>query len=252
MHFEEFAEGASPLHRMDPRVKVVSLAAYAVVTAVGMDMRASAAALALSCILAVIARLPVKKLFIRLVVVNAFIVLLWVMLPFSTPGEAVFEMGRLTATRQGLDLALLITLKTNAIIIATISLLGTSSIFTLAHSLVHLHMPTKLVQLFFFTYRYISVLHTEYTKLRSAMKIRCFKARSNMHTYRSYAYLIGMLFVRSFERSERIQKAMLCRGFKGEFKTLHHFVMRPVDAVALVVFMLVSGCLAAWNLGAFA
>jgi len=215
-------------------------------------MRASVCALVFSCIVAAVARLPLRKLFIRLAVVNVFVAILWVMLPFSTPGETAFSVWGLAATREGIDYSLLITLKTNAIIIATISLLGTSSIFTLAHSLVHLHVPTKLVQLFFFTYRYISVLHAEYTKLRSAMKVRCFKARSNMHTYRSYAYLIGMLFVRSFDRAERIHKAMLCRGFKGEFKTLHHFVMRPVDALALVIFVAASGILAALHMGVLA
>lgn len=233
MHFEDFAAGGSFLHRMDPRVKIVSLFFYAAVVAVGTDIRALGFALGLSAALTVAAGVSVKKVIQRLVIVNAFVAFLWVMLPFSVLGEPVWSFWILTATKQGIAQSFVITLKTNAIILATIALLGTSPIFSLVHALVHLHVPDKLVHLFFFCYRYISVLHMEYTRLRSAMKVRCFKPDTSMHTYRSLAYLLGMLFVKSYDRSGRIYNAMLCRGFKGRFYTLHHFHFTPMDAAAL-------------------
>lgn len=238
MHFEDFAAGGSFLHRMDPRVKIVSLFFYAAVVAVSTGLSALAAALAFSVLLTWSADVSVVKVAQRLVVVNAFVLFLWVMLPFSIPGDPVFTVLGLAATKQGFHQTLIITLKTNAIILATIALLGTSPIFSLVHALVHLHVPDKLVHLFFFCYRYISVLHMEYTRLRSAMKIRCFKPGTTMHTYRSFAYLLGMLFVKSYDRSGRIYNAMLCRGFKGQFYTLHHFHFRPADAAMFVLMTL--------------
>ncbi len=249
MHFEDFAEGGSLLHRMDPRAKVVSLAFFAVVVAVGKEPGPLATALLISAMLAGLANLSPAKLLQRLVVVNTFVAFLWLTLPFTTPGEPVFRLWFLTATRGGLMLALAITLKTNAIILATIALLGTSPIFSLVHSLVHLKVPDKLVHLFFFCYRYISVLHTEYTKLRSAMKVRCFVPSTSMHTYRSFAYLLGMLFVRSYDRSGRIYNAMLCRGFDGNYRTLHHFHFGARDALALTAMTAVSAWLLLWQTG---
>ena len=74
-------------------------------------------------------------------------------------------------------------------------------------------------------------MHEEYSRLRNAVIIRCFKAGTNIHTYRTYAYLVGMLIVRSYERSQRIYQAMLCRGFKGRFPVISHFRLRKGDVV---------------------
>jgi len=63
------------------------------------------------------------------------------------------------------------------------------------------------------------------------MLIRCFKPGTNMHTYRTYAYLVGMLIVRSYERSQRIYQAMLCRGFSGRFPVVSHFRLGKGDVV---------------------
>ena len=88
-----------------------------------------------------------------------------------------------------------------------------------------------MVHLFFFCFRYIHVIHQEYQRLTKAMKIRGFKPRTNLHTYRAYAYLVGMLLVRSFDRSRRIVAAMKCRGFNGPFYILHHYQMKRYDYV---------------------
>ncbi|GBE03087.1 energy-coupling factor transporter transmembrane protein EcfT [bacterium BMS3Abin08] len=231
MHLEEFAEGNSFLHRLDPRVKFLTIIPYILVIAIMHGQKGPLAALAFSTLLVALARLDMKKLINRLVVVNVFVFLLWAFIPFSYPGETVFHIGPLTATREGMLYTLSITLKTNAIVLATIAILGTSEIFSLAHALVHLKVPDKLVPLFFFFYRYISVLHGEYGRLRNAMIIRCFRAGTNMHTYRTYAYLVGMLIVKSYERSQRIYQAMLCRGFKGRFPVMTHFRLRKGDVV---------------------
>ena len=73
------------------------------------------------------------------------------------------------------------------------------------------------------TYRYVFVLEQEYQRLMRAVKIRGFQPATNLHTYRTYAYVVGMLFVRAAERAERVQQAMLCRGFKRKFYCLQEF-----------------------------
>lgn len=239
MHLEEFAEGDSLLHRLDPRVKFVSLIPYALVVATMDGLSGLCLALATSVVLLILARLDLKKVIKRLAVVNLFVLMLWFFVPLSYPGERLFSIGPLQATKEGVVYMFSISLKTNSIVLATIAILGTSGVFSLAHALVHLRMPAKLVNLFFFFYRYISVLHEEYTRLRNAMTIRCFKPGTNRHTYRTYAYLIGMLLVRSYERSQMVYKAMLCRGFRGNFPVMNHFRLKSVDVVfGTVMFLL--------------
>jgi len=232
MHLEEFAEGDSLLHRLDPRVKLVAAVAFSVVVAAINRLAPLAVAALLALSLAGAARLSPRRVGLRLAVVNGFVLFLWLTLPFTWQGEPLFSLGPLSASAEGVHQALLITLKSNAIILALLALLATSTVTTLTHAANHLFVPAKLVHLGFFTYRYIHVLHDEYTSLRNAMKVRCFRPRTSLHTYRSYAYLVGMLLVRSFKRSQRVYDAMVCRGFKGTFWLLDHFELRGADLLA--------------------
>ncbi len=240
MHLEEFAEGNSFLHRLDPRVKILTLGPYAVVIAAAHGAAVPVAALVSSSVMAAAAGLDRKKLLNRLAAVNIFVLILWLFIPFSYPGEEMFTAGPLTLTKEGLLYVFTITMKTNAIVLATIAVLGTSEVFSLAHAFVHLKAPGKLVYLFFFFYRYISVLHEEYSRLRRAMKIRSFRPRTNMHTYKSYACLVGMLLVSSYERSHRIYNAMLCRGFSGRFPVIDHFSLKKHDIIFGVFMSIIT------------
>lgn len=242
MHIDNFATGDSLLHRLDPRVKIVVAILFSVVVAVADRYGCLATAVCLALTLLFLARLSLREVFLRLLVVNAFIVFLWLFLPFTYGGEKLFSIGPLDATREGIIYALLITVKSNTIVLALIALLATSPVVTLGHALSHLYVPDKLIHLLFFTVRYLQVLHLEYDRLRDAMRIRAFKPGTNVHTYRSFAYLIGMLLIKSFDRAERIRKAMLCRGFHGKYYLLSHFELQRVDVIMLVIMMLcVSG-----------
>ena len=178
-----------------------------------------------------------KLVIVRLAMVNSFILFLWVFLPFSHPGRPAFQMGPFIATWEGLEYALVITVKSNAIILAIMALLGTSTLNALIHALRHFKVPDKLVHLFFFTFRYFQVIHQEYLRLRAAMRIRCFKAKTGLHTYRSLSYLVGMVLVRSFDRSDRVHQAMICRGYDGRFWVLDHFHLHDRDLVFLAAMM---------------
>jgi cobalt/nickel transport system permease protein len=225
---------------MDARVKLLSLGPFALVLALQEGLRGPGLGLLFSLALVGLARLPAGKVLQRLLVVNFFMALLWLLLPFSYPGRTVLALGPLQASAEGLRYCLGITLKCNAIVLATMALLGTSEAFSLAHALVHLRAPRKLVYMFFFFYRYISVMHQEYLRLRQAMRARGFRARAGrLHTYRALGYLVGMLMLRSYGRSQRIYQAMLARGFRGHFPIIHHFHLHRGD----VLFGLLMGAL---------
>ncbi|MBF0536723.1 MAG: cobalt ECF transporter T component CbiQ [Nitrospirae bacterium] len=240
MHLDVFAEGDSPLHRVDPRIKFLAFSPLVCVVALTQGIQRPLYALSIACVLTVIARVNAGLLMERMMVVNAFIMPLWVFLPIGTPGRAVISAGTIVVTSEGGLLALSITLKTNAIALMTVAVLGTSEVLSLTHALLHLRFPVKLVYLFFFCYRYIGLLHEEYQRLRRAITIRAFRPRTNLHTYKTYAYLVGMLLVRSYERSQRIYQAMLCRGFTGKFPLLRHFYLKTSDYVFLALMTIIT------------
>lgn len=243
MEIEEFALGDSSIHKMDPRAKIIAALVFSLVVALSHSLHGVAAATIFPVALIVFAGMSLRKVALRLLVVNAFIVFLWFFLPFTVPGEVIFSWGPLQVHREGVFQALLITLKSNAIVLTVMVLLGTSPIFSLVHAMSHMGLPDKLVHLFFFCFRYIHVIHEEYHRLSHAMKIRGFKPRTDMHTYRTYAYLVGMLLVRSFDRSSRILAAMKCRGFRNKFYILHHYEMKNYDYVLTASSALVAGLL---------
>ena len=236
---EEFSTGKSFVHGLDPRIKIIVAALFSVVVATSTNFTALIPALAVSLFLIVFTKLSTRKVFYRLLLVNGLILFLWLLLPFTFKGEQLFTIGPLVGTKEGVLYASQITLKCNAILLAMIALLATIPIFTLGHAMSQLYFPEKIIHLFLFTYRYIHVIFQEYHRLINAMRIRGFIPQTNLHTYRSYAYLVGMLLVKSYDRAERVHKAMLCRGFSGKYFTLSRFSIKIGD-IFYLSFMLAA------------
>jgi len=234
---EQFSTGESFVHNLDPRVKIIVAILYSIVVAVSSNFSALLPALGISVFLIVLGKLSIKKVLYRLLLVNGLIIFLWVFLPFTYKGETLFTIGPLAGTKEGVLYASQITVKCNAILLAMVALLSTTPISTLGHAMGQLYFPDKLTHLFLFTYRYIHVIFQEYKRLTNAMRIRGFIPGTNLHTYRSYAYLVGMLLVRSYDRAERIHKAMLCRGFHGRYYTLTQFSIKIRDIIYLSLML---------------
>ena len=227
---ETFSKGESFVHRLDPRLRSVVAGALSVAIALSGRFPALGIALAGAAALAAGARLPAGAVLKRMGSLNVFMLLLVALLPPAVPGEGLFAVGALSYSREGLLQAAAIVLKANAIVLLLTALLSTLEPMTFGRALTTLHVPNKLIHLYFFTVRYIDVLHHEYERLRRAMRVRCFRPRMNVHTYRSIGYLVGMLLVKSFDRSERIVAAMKCRGFAGRFVLVDPFVLARRDA----------------------
>lgn len=221
---EPFAFGTSWIHGLDPRIRIAAAAVFSALVALSGHFAALIAALALALILTLAARLSLRPLFNRLMPVVGFLALIWLVLPFTFEGQPLFQWQgygyQITWTRPGVYLSAGITLKAVTILLIFMSLVSTMTIATLGHALRRLYLPGKLVQLLLLTYRYIFVIEQEYNRLSTAMKIRGFRSGTNLHSYKSYAYLIGMLFVQASVRAQRVQNAMLCRGFRGRFYSL--------------------------------
>ncbi len=228
---ESFSIGESIIHRIDPRCKLAAATALSFVIAVSSSYSALALSILTALVLAVLARLAVWAVIKRVLVVWGFILLMWVVLPFTYEGDILFRVGGLPVMQPGIVLAGRITLKSIAILLIFISLVSTMPITTVGYALSRLHVPEKIVYLFLITYRYFFVLKQEYDRLVRAAKMRGFQPRTNIHTYKTYAYLVGMLFVRASARADRVHQAMKCRGFHGPLYSLHEFSSHPRNRI---------------------
>lgn len=228
-------EGSSQMAGFDPRLKVVSVMLFSILVAVSETRPCLIAAYILASTMVLFSGLSIIETVKRLIPVNTMVIFLWMFLPFSVKGTDIYTAGPFTASMEGVNLALLITLKANVMMLMFISFAATTPVMTAGQALSRLGLPYKLVHLFFFTFRYIDVIHNEFNTLRTAMAVRGFVPRTSIHTYRSYAYLVGMLLVRSSDRAERVYWAMVCRGFNGKFYSLREFSMDKKDRTIFTV-----------------
>lgn len=233
-----------PLARLDPRARIVAAVIFSVFVAAVKGFSTLGLALGAAIIAALLAGLSLGGLFKRLAPLNVFMLFLIVLVPLTAGGAPLVEVGPLSFSRDGFFLAAMVVLKGNAIMAALAGLLGTVDVIALGHALHHLRVPDKLAHLLLFTARYVDVLRREHRRLVTAMKVRGFRPRMSLHTYRTYGHLVGMLLVRSLDRSERVLAAMKCRGFRGHFYLLDHFSFSRLDMLCGALGAAVLGLLA--------
>jgi cobalt/nickel transport system permease protein len=218
---------------VDPRLRVIMSFAFAAAV-VALDRPAPlvvAVAIAVGAVLA--AGLPARRLLRALAALDGSMALVVATLPFTTPGRPLIALFGYGASAEGLARAVEIALKANAVALMALALLGSSELPEIGHALRRLGVPARLAQLLLMTVRYIEVLGREYRRLRTAMTVRGFRMRCNLHTWRSVGHLFGMLFARSLDRAARISAAMRCRGFDGSFPSLSELAFTRRDAVFL-------------------
>lgn len=222
---------------IDPRARLASAALLSVCVAVAQTFPACLLGLALGCVLLALSRAPLGRCLRRAGAVNLFVAFLWCVVPWTTPGEPVWSLGPLTVTDAGLRLALLTTLKANAIFLLVTSLTAAMDISAMGHALRRLGCPQRLVWLLLFMGRYVHVLTAEWQSLITAARLRCFRPRSDAHTWRTLATLLGLLLVRGHDRARRVHEAMLLRGFTGSFRPLDSSRWRPRDTAVSLAFL---------------
>ena len=241
---ETFAQGGSFLHRRDPRGKIVAMGCFTAVVALLQSFPPLLPASVFALLLLLAARLPWAAVGRRLLLINGFTLFLWLSLPLTYGGEETVSVGPLLLSSGGIRLAALITLKTNIIITAVLALLTTSTIAELGSGLDRMRFPKKICFILLYSYRYVFVIHQEYLRLFRAAQMRSFSPKTNMHTYRTFAYLFGMTMVKSYNRSQRVHQAMLLRGFSGRLVSLYPFRFDRTDLCFLTLCLLLSGALA--------
>jgi cobalt/nickel transport system permease protein len=235
--FERIPSPDSPLSRRDPRWKLAAFIVAVFAAACLQSLLPATAALVAAWLLLVIGRVPGRWYLARLANLLPFFALFVLLTPFLVRDQAepVAAIGPVTISAAGLHLAALIGLKSLAIITLVLVLLTAAPFHVTLQAAHSLRIPGLLVQLTLLTYRYLFLLMQEFGRLRTALRVRGFRNRANLHSYRTVALVAGSLLVRSHERAERVGQAMRCRGFDGRFRSLVEFRTTAADVVFFVV-----------------
>lgn len=223
---------------IDPRIKLCVLVIWSFVLALATGFPGAFAGLAGSLALAILSG-PEKPLAFawRLLSINLFLLFIWLVLPFSMPGERIWSLGPLTLTREGVLLSARLSVQAVGITMAAMAITTTTSVFQLMAAARSMGAPAKLTAMMGLMTRYVTVIKDEFDRLVWAMKIRGFKASTSLHCLRSFANLAGVLLVRGLDRGERVYAAMLCRGYKGRFYFSLERQVNRTDIITLVAFL---------------
>jgi cobalt/nickel transport system permease protein len=216
----------SPVHRLDPRAKLLGLLAVTIV-AVSTPLHrwpvlaACAAALAL---VAAIARVPVGVLWRRGRIV---------LLPVALVALATLLGGRPEVAGD-------VAAKASVGVLAAVLLGATTHFPALLRGLEALRLPRLLVLIAGLMYRYLFVVTAEAARMRQALASRAYRPRTALHAA-PLGRAAGALFLRSYLRGERVHLAMLSRGFGGRMRALEPLRLTAADVgfVALILAALV-------------
>jgi cobalt/nickel transport system permease protein len=233
---EHYARQDSLIHRWDARWKLASLIIIIFTMAAVRRTEVALASLIISAALLMLCRLPFSLVMRRMWTLHIFLVPCFIILPFTTSGNPV-SIGPVSISMDGTVFALTLYFRALAIVLASIALLYSTSMSLLLRAAERLYAPRVLIQVTLLTYRYIFTLANELTTMRWALATRGFHSRMDWRTYRTLANMVGMTLVRSLERTDRIYRAMQCRGYNGSMKTLHQFATRPSD------YLICAACL---------
>lgn len=179
----------------------------------------------------------------RLVPVNLFFLFLWVTLPLSLAArpDTFASLGPLHFRKAGLVLAAVITLKGNAAALAIIALIDSSPVTANARALLRLKTPRKFVTLLLLTHANLHLMRREAARLFQAAKLRGFTPRCSLGFIRTYAWLTGMVLIRSWQRARNVGDSMKLRSFAGLFPLVETETPAPNPAAAFLLIALSAG-----------
>jgi cobalt/nickel transport system permease protein len=242
LELDAYANLDSPLHRWDARCKLAGLMALILAFSFVRDLRLLPAMLLGTGLLYLAAQLPLAWLLARLRYPGAFLLIVAVLLPFLSGSTVLFEIGPLALRLEGCLELLRIVVKFVCILTVGLVLFGTAPFLRAIKAMRALGLPPILADMTLLAYRYLFEIGGDLARMETAMGLRGFRAgRFSARGLGSLAALAGSLLVRSYERSDRVYRAMILRGYgQAAAGAADEFEARRADALLLAGLLLVA------------
>jgi cobalt/nickel transport system permease protein len=215
LNVEKYASRNGVLQRIDPRVKLIGFTCLIICAVLMQNLQQFAILLIFLTLLSIVSRIPLRGFFGR-----------QLPLPFIIPGTPhfVFPFGPwlISVSFEGFYRAAVFGMRI-WVCVAALGLLTLSTRFpVLLHGMQRLRLPSLFISLTALTYRYIFLFTDEAYRMGLAREARMVRKEriARPRTWRIISSMIGTLFIRAYERGEKVYQAMLARGFTGEFHLL--------------------------------
>ncbi|HYO38089.1 MAG TPA: cobalt ECF transporter T component CbiQ [Nocardioidaceae bacterium] len=219
-HHLLYRHGDTVVHRLPPQCKLVAVLVFVLVV-VSTPAAHFGAFAGYACTLAgvaLVSHVPFRVIARRMVVEVPFVAFA-ILLPFVSHGEKISVLG-VAVSEAGLLDAWNLLAKATLGVVASILLAATTEPRTLLLGVERLRLPLPMVQIMQFMFRYADVVGAEMHRMKVARDSRAFHAR-DVRQLRVVSQSAGALFIRSYERGERVHLAMLSRGYEGSMPRLN-------------------------------
>lgn len=229
------------LHRLDPRAKVISTIVFllAVISYPKYEVAALLPFFLFPVLLMTLGDIPAGYVLKRIVMVSPFAVLVGIFNPLLDRSAALEVMG--FTLSGGWVSFFSIMLKFTLSISAALLLVATTSFPGVCSALRQFGLPRIFTTQLIFLYRYMFVLMEEALRILRARDLRSFGGRGTGTGV--FVRLVGMLFLRTMSRADRIYNAMLSRGFQGDIPTMTRRRPGPGDLLfALSMLAFLAAC----------
>lgn len=204
----------TPIHALEPQVKIVAMLGF-ILVAVATPILwwpAFVAYGALILLVILLAQLPLRVVFTRALIEVPFVIFALLM-PIFGRGDRVEVLG-FSLSRVGIEAGASIITKGTLGVLCAVCLSATTPAREILRGLERLRLPNLLVQIISFMIRYVNVVSDEMSRMKVARESRGFEA-SGLRSWRFLGSVAAALFIRSYERGERVYLAMLARGYTG-------------------------------------
>ena len=221
-YIDRYSNIKSPVHALDPRVKIIlfMLLVVFIVTTGDGDFAACLFYFIIIFTAALLSRVPLRYIFKRSLAVLPFVLLVAVFSLLNGKHEFLLNM----------------LIRAWLAILALVLLSSTTKFPLILKALATLKVPGILVLLLSFMYRYIFVLLEEAVRAETAHRARYFGGRV-LRQFRGFGHIIGHLFIRTYERGERIYQSMLSRGFDGSARVISKLKLKTADYLFSAIFL---------------
>jgi cobalt/nickel transport system permease protein len=229
-------EEPSPIDRLDPRVRLVSMAIWIALAAWLNEPAALGALLVAAVFLASAFGSGARRLFSRLGPLTLALLPAWIVLPLIGPESDLVRVGPVNLHSSGLVSAAILQARACSILSVVIFHQGNTPWNQWVWAAGRLGTPAALLNLLTITLRYLPILSTEARRTMTAARARGFESRVSGPAYTGLAAIAGSGLVRSYYRSERLVRSMAARGYEGRF----HLLEARATGGADLIFILIS------------
>lgn len=235
---DKYSHLESPLHRLDPRIKLITVFAFIliIVSEPRGELRPFILYGLVIATLVFVSRVPLRFILSRCLIVSPFVLMAAVFYPVSS--MIIGEFRGIDGYQAEYRVALSIVFKAFTTVILLTLLISTEKFHNLLLGLRKLKMPRLLGILSALMYRYIFILTDEAMRTSRARDSRT-PGKLNMNKFKVYGNQAAMIFLRSMDRSQMIYNSMLSRGFKGEFPGMQLLALSGREIAFFIFFIFI-------------